>query len=220
MVRRGNSTMLNRFSGKIAKSASAFFSIILILGFTSSVWSETNPSWIKLAPNLDKTLQVNMMRSDFTQISFEIQVPGVWAEEISTKGGIYSSITTPSAGVSSVVSQPNLPVITKMVQIPFGATVSLNVESYEVTEKSLAEMQITHPLVPVQTPIPKITGAEQQVPFAIDRTYYQQNAFLPEELVKLGEIGIIRGHRFANILIYPVSYNPQLGRVKIYSNIK
>lgn len=212
--------MLNLLPGSIRKSTIVVYVGILILGLSFSAWSETSPSWVKLAPTLDNTLQVSVIRSDFSQINLEIQVPGVWAEEVSTKGGIYSLLTIPSAGVSSVISQPNLPVIAKMVQIPFGATVSLNVESYEVTEKSLAEMQLSHPLVPVQTPVPKIAGAGLQVPFAIDRTYYQQNAFLPEELAKLGEIGIIRGHRFVNILIYPVSYDPQLGRVKIYSNIK
>jgi hypothetical protein len=212
--------MLNRFSDRTTITAIVFFFFILIFFLTSSVWSETHPSWIKLAPNLDKIPQVNVVKSDFTQIGFEIQVPGVWAEEISTKGGFYSQLTIPSAGVSAVVSQPNLPVITKMVQIPFGAQVSLQVESYEVAERSLAEMKLTRPLVPVQLPIPKIAGVEQQVPFSIDQKYYQKNSFLPAGLAEIGGTGIIRGHRFATILIHPVSYNPQLGRVKIYSKIK
>ncbi len=193
---------------------------VLLFTFSALTQAETSPSWVPLAPVSEKTPQVNILRSDIAQVTLKIRIPGIWSEEISTKGGTYSSLSIPSAGVTSVISEPSLPVITKMVQIPFSAVVSLNVESFKFTEKSLAEMKLTHPMVPVQSPIPKIAGAEKQAPFALNQKYYQQNAFLPENLVKLGKTGVIRGHRFVTVLIYPVSYNPQLGRVRIYSNIK
>ena len=193
---------------------------ILLFGIFSLVRAATSPTWVPLIPAEDKIPRLNIIKSDPSQVSLEILIPGIWSEEISTAGGAYSSLSISSAGVTSVISQPNLPVITKMVQIPFGAEVSINVESYESTEKSLAEMKLTHPIVPVQPSVPKIAGAERQVPFTIDQQFYQQNTFLPEKPVKLGEIGVIRGHRFVIILIYPVSYNPQSGRIRIYSNIK
>ncbi|MFH1335808.1 MAG: C25 family cysteine peptidase, partial [Candidatus Zixiibacteriota bacterium] len=193
---------------------------ILLLGIFTLARAATSPSWVPLTPAEDKIPQLNIIRSNPTQVSIEIMIPGIWTEEVSTAGGVYSSLSISSAGVTSVIGQPNLPVITKMVQIPFGADVSINVESYKLTDKSLAEMKLTRPIVPVQPSIPKIVGAERQIPFAIDQNYYRQNTFLPEKPVKLGEIGIIRGHRFVIVLIYPVSYNPQSGRVRIYSDIK
>ncbi len=192
----------------------------LLVGFFSRGQAAISPTWIPLKPAQDKIPQLNITRSDLSQVSFEIKIPGIWSEEISTSGGTYSSLSVSSAGVTSVISRPSLPVISRMVQIPFGAEVSLMVESYESTEKSLTKMKLTRPIVPVQPSLPKITGAERQIPFTLDQDYYQQNVFLPEKPAKLGEIGIIRGHRFVTVLIYPISYNPRSGRVKIYSDIK
>lgn len=201
------------------------FIFAFVMGFLFFCWSpliraETKPAWISLIPILDKKPRVNLMESNFDQVIFEVQIQGMWSEKMTTKGGDYSLLSVPDAGVTSKISQPNLPVITKMVEIPFGAKVSVNVESYEVSEKTLVELGLTNRIVPVQPPVPKIEGAFQQTKFAIDENYYQQNVFLPEKLVQLGEIGIIRGHRFVNVFVYPISYNPQMGRVRMYSRMK
>jgi hypothetical protein len=194
---------------------------ILFFGFSSFTWGGTDPSWVSLTTGMDKTTRVNLLESNFDQVVFELQIPGIWSEDISTKGGNYSLLSVPDGGVTSVIGEPNLPVITKMVEIPFGAEVSVNVESFEVVEKSLGELGLTtNQIVPVQAPVPKIEGALQQAQFVINEKYYQQNAFLPEERVKLNQIGIIRGHRYVSMSIFPISYNPRMERVKIYTQIK
>jgi hypothetical protein len=195
-------------------------SVILLWAFLSLDWAATAPTWIPLTPAADKIPRLNLIRSDPSGVIVEIKISGIWSGETSTAGGLYSSLSVPTAGVTSVISQPKLPVITKMVQIPFGAEVSLNVESYQSTEKSLTEMALIQPIVPVQPSIPKIAGAEKQIPFALDQNYYRQNVFMPEKPAQLGKIGVIRGHRFVTLLIYPISYNPQSGQVRIYSDIK
>ena len=208
--------VLNRAEGFIIAMGIS----LLLFGFSSFTWAGKDPSWTPLSFSVDKTPQTNLLESSLTLVAFEIKIPGIWAEEIATKGGDYSLLSIPDGGITSTVGEPNLPVITKMVEIPFGAEVSVNVESFEVTEKGLSELGLTYPIAPVQPSVPKIEGALEKAKFMINERYYQQNAFLPEERVKLGEIGIIRGHRFVVVSIYPVSYNPQTGRVKIYSDIK
>jgi hypothetical protein len=194
--------------------------ILWLFVFFPWSWAVTSPTWIPLKPVEDKMSQLNILQSDFAQINLEIKIPGIWSEEIATAGGTYSSLSIPSAGVTTEISRPSLPVISRMVQIPFGADVSLNLVSYESTEKSLSELELTRPIVPVQPSVPKIAGAERQIRFALDQNYYKQDVFMPEKPVELGKIGVIRGHRFVTVLVYPVSYNPKSGRIKIYSNIK
>ncbi|KPL01025.1 MAG: hypothetical protein AMJ91_01935 [candidate division Zixibacteria bacterium SM23_73_3] len=193
---------------------------VLFFAFSPLARAEADPTWISLTPGMEKTLGVNLLQSDFDQVVFEILIPGIWSEEIATKGGNFTLLSISQGGASSVIGEPNLPVITKMVQIPFGAKVDLSLESFQVVEKSLEEWGIDQRIAPVQPSVPKIEGAWEQAEFVIHEDYYQQNAFLPVERIKLGEIGIIRGHRFVNVSIYPVSYNPQAGRVRIYSDIK
>ncbi|MGB2981093.1 MAG: C25 family peptidase propeptide domain-containing protein, partial [Candidatus Zixiibacteriota bacterium] len=207
---------LNGVKGFILASAVVF----LLLGVPTSAPAAANQSWISLIPSADRTPRVSLLQSGFDQVEFEIQIPGMWSEEITTKGGEFTLLSISNSGVTSIIGEPNLPVITRMIQIPFGAEVSLNVESFQVIERSLDELGITTRIAPVQPPVPKIEGAWQQTAFAIDQDYYGQNAFLPETRAEIVEIGVIRGHRFVTVAVHPVSYNPQAGRVRIYSDIR
>ncbi len=206
---------------KPLKGLAFYFVIgILLFGLPLRAWAQADPTWISLTPAVDKTPQTHLLQSDFDQVAFEIHIPGLWSGEIATQAGEFSLLSISEAGASSVIGQPNLPVIAKMVQIPFGAEVSVGLESFQVVEKNLAEVGISNRIAPVQPPVPKVEGAWQGAEFVIDENYYQQDAFLPEERVKLGELGVIRGHRFVNVIVYPVSYNPKAGKVRIYSNMK
>jgi hypothetical protein len=206
---------LNGVRGLILACAIAF----LTFGLPVSAPAAPNQGWIPLAPTLDRSPQVSLLRSDFNQVELKIQIPGIWSEEITTKGGDFAFLSISNAGVTSTLGEPKLPVITRMVQIPFGAELSLSVESFGVVEKSLEELGISARIAPVQASVPKIEGAWQQAKFAINEGYYQQNAFLPQQRAEIVETGVIRGHRFATLAIYPISYNPAAGRVKIYSDI-
>jgi hypothetical protein len=206
----------NGVKGFIVASAVVF----LVVGISVSVSAAANQTWIPLTSGADRSPQLTQLRSDFDLVEFEIRIPGVWSEEIATKGGEFTLLSLSGSGITSVVGQPQLPVITRMVQIPYGAEVSLSVESFQVMEKSLEEVGITARIAPVQPPVPKIEGAWQQTAFAIDHDYYAQNEFLPQTKAEIVETGVIRGHRFVTLAIHPISYNPQAGRVRIYSDIK
>jgi len=145
---------------KVSNGVKGFIFVFLIgflfFGFSSLAWAETNPTWIPLIPGMEKAPRVNLLESDFDRVIFEIQVPGIWSKEITTKGGEFALLSIPDEGVSTIIGEPNLPVITKMVQIPFGAKVSLNLESFQVMERSLEELGINQRIAPVQPPVPKI----------------------------------------------------------------
>ncbi|MCK4428182.1 MAG: hypothetical protein KAW16_06860, partial [candidate division Zixibacteria bacterium] len=108
----------------------------------------------------------------------------------------------------------------KMVQIPYGAEVDVEVISSEFRELSLEELGITKRIIPVQPPIPKIEGAWEKAEFVIHEDFYQTDQFFPTQVAQKGEIAAIRGHRFVMVEVYPVSYNPVSGRLKLYSDIK
>jgi hypothetical protein len=182
--------------------------------------SVSGPNWIQFRPGEEKVPQINVIQSDFDRVEFDVKVLGMWSEELQTKGGVFNQLSIPEYGITNVIGEPELPVIRKMVQIPYGAEVSVEVMSSEVSERSLEELGIKNRIIPVQPPIPKIEGAWEKAEFVIHEDFYQTDQFFPTQLVRKGEIGIIRGHRFVAVEVYPVSYNPKSGRVKLYSNIK
>ncbi len=187
---------------------------------SSALGAGLSPRWIQFMPGEEKMPQINLMQSNFDRIEFEVRVFGMRSEELQTKGGVFNQLSLPEYGITNVIGEPELPVIRKMVQIPYGATVNVEVIASEVSEKSLSELGITNRIIPVQPPIPKIEGAWEKAEFVIHEDFYQTDQFFPTQVVKKGEIGIIRGHRFVMVEVFPVSYNPVSGRLRVYSDIK
>lgn len=209
---------------KIPAFARALGCVLLVLsvisGFSGLAQADTQPVWISLTPAMEKISSLNLSGSDINQVTFDIHISGLWSQIVDTQAGNFTRLSLIDGGASTVIGEPNLPVMTKMVQIPFGAEVSLSLESFRVVEKNLGELGSAKRIMPVQPSLPKIQDAQKQVAFAINEKAYQQDAFLPEKQVKLGQIGVIRGHRYAILLIYPLSYNPLSGKVRIYQDMK
>lgn len=210
------------FSFTKSKRGLAILGMVFLFLSLSAINSPagSNPSWVQLSPGEAKAPEISLVESNFDQVIFEVRVYGLWAEEINAKGGVFNQLTIPECGIASVVGQPQLPLISKMVQIPYGAEVNVEVSSSEFKELSLEEIGIAHPIVPVQPPVPKVEGAWEDAEFVIDQNYYQRDTFSPAVVAKKGEIGIIRGHRFVMVEIYPVNYNPKVGNLRLYSSIK
>ena len=203
----------------LSKTILVFVALWFVFG-SSALWAGSGPKWIQLKPGEEKTPQINVMESNLDRIEFEVRVFGMRSEELQTKGGVFNQLSLPEYGITNVIGEPELPVIRKMVQIPYGAMVNVEVVASEVSEKSLSELGITDRIIPVQPPIPKIEGAWEKAEFVIHEDFYQTDQFFPTQLVKKGEIGIIRGHRFVTVEVFPVSYNPVSGRLKLYSDIR
>lgn len=210
---------MGKRSAAIETLVCAFLITSLCLGFSGFAWAEAEPTWISLVPAVDKAPRASLLESDFDRLVLHIQIPGMWSQSLTTQAGNFSLFSIVQGGAGTAVGEPNLPVITKTVQIPFGAEVSVSLESFQVVEKTLAELGIADRIAPTQPPRPKIQGAWEQAEFVIDQEAYQKDLFLPDERVRLGQIGVVRGHRFATVLIYPVSYNPRAGKVRIYSDM-
>lgn len=196
---------------------------LLVLGWfcfgSITAWSGSGAEWIEIVPGSEKAPQINVLESNFDQVVLDIQIFGLWSEEMETKGGMFNRLSIPDCGVTNVVGLPNLPMIRQMVQIPYGAQVSVEVISSRFEEMFLVDLGIAHRVIPVQPPIPKIEGAWENAKFVIDEAAYSQDSFYPVDLAKDVETGVIRGHRFVTVEISPVSYNPTSGTVKLYSHL-
>ena len=198
-----------------------FGMVLLLLAFgPSKSQAGSNPNWIQLLPKEAKAPEISLIESNFNQVIFQVEISGMWSEEVGTKEGVFNQLAIPECGITSVIGQPRLPVISKMVQIPYGAEVDVEVISSEFGESSLEEWGIADRIIPVQPPLPKVEGAWEEAQFVIDQDYYKRDVFSPSEVVEKGEIGIIRGHRFVMVEIYPVSYNPKAGSLRLYSLVK
>jgi hypothetical protein len=77
---------------------------------------------------------------------------------------------------------------------------------------------LTH-VYPVQAPVEKLPGAIEQAAFNLEALVYTTDAFQLPRMVELGETGIIRGHRYVELLIYPLDVNPVTREARVVSSI-
>lgn len=163
-------------------------------------------------------LVVRKFSSDMAGLVLDVTLPGFETSVASTPGGQFARFALPGAGVSSEIGRPNLPVIRKFVEVPYGAKVSLEVTPLEQKSYTLAVLGLPARVVPVLPPVPKVKGAVQE--FVLDQAFYQQDAYSPSGIGKVSPPAFIRAHRVVAVELSPFSYNPAQGRFVVTTRMR
>ncbi|MBI4863665.1 MAG: hypothetical protein HY815_25910 [Candidatus Riflebacteria bacterium] len=139
------------------------------------------------------------------------------AHEVSTEKGKFTALTIPGFQQSGAVGAPSIPVMTKILEVPFGATVKAKVLGRKTSMLSLAKsLGARSPLMPRQPPHPK-NG--KVVPFAYDARAYQAPGFQQDELASVQEVGVMRDRRLVMVKFSPVAYEPTTGRIEVFGDV-
>lgn len=136
----------------------------------------------------------------------------------STKG-VFNEISMPGAFWTGELGAPKLPASKHLIEIPFGANVSVKVLSYNVSEYKLSDYGINHPVMPMQPSVRKDQSVED-LPFEYDEQLYKKDAFVTPEIATVEVLGVLRSYRIARLTVSPVSYNPVQGVVRVYNDIE
>lgn len=134
-----------------------------------------------------------------------------------TEHGIFSQIYASGYSKSSVVGNPELPVMSRLIEVPFGATPEVKVVSYTLKEYKLSDYGVTDRLFPLQSPMPK--NLSTPIKFDYNAATYAANDFVGDELARVDIAGYMRGVRLANLVLSPVQYNPVTHVLRVYDNL-
>jgi hypothetical protein len=159
-----------------------------------------------------------LVSADTWIIEVQATLPGAWFEEIKADGQTYTRLLGDGYGHPAVVGRPDLPVLRGDIEIPFGAEVTVEVVGANFSEHSLADLGIQS-IYPLQPPVPKVEGARENQPFAIDSDFYDDGASYPATPLALADSYVVRGHRVQTVEVWPVTYDPTAGTVRLYSQI-
>jgi hypothetical protein len=135
----------------------------------------------------------------------------------STPGGNFTEIRAEGFHKSFRKGYPDLPVKTKLIEIPEGARVKVNIKDYREEEVSLSREGIKEKIVPAQPSSPKREDDKQ--PFHYNKRVYQTNRYIGKEPVTVEEIGTMRGIRLGRLEISPFRYNPAKNELKVISDL-
>ncbi|MGC8874956.1 MAG: C25 family cysteine peptidase, partial [Chloroflexia bacterium] len=134
------------------------------------------------------------------------------------EGERFSRLYGDGYGHGTQVGYPDLPVLRKEVEIPFGAQVTVELLRADYRDVRLEELGL-YPIYPLQPPQLKTPAGESETPFQIDRPFYSQGSLFPAFPLALGEPYIVRGHRVQPVEVWPVAYDPSAGILRLYREI-
>ena len=163
---------------------------------------------------------VTLLRSGASGVTLAVNVPGLEVAQVATELGPFAELRVPGSPFSIDIGSPMLPVIRQYIEIPQGAMPVLTIVSADYTEVALSDLGIDHRIVPFQESAPKIAGAREAARFVIDDAAYEAGGFSPGVAASLGETGQVRAHRFVELEIFPVQYDPVAGTVRYLTNIE
>jgi|GEM_PF-400209 len=141
------------------------------------------------------------------------------ARPLEIAGRTFQEWTLDGEGVTAELGKPCLPVIRRLVEIPFEARIIVDGIQADEMERPLSQAGLSHPIAPVQPPVPKIPGAGRQADLVIDQAHYGRDGFWPSDVVRVREVGVLRQSRLALVEIFPVRYNALRQQVRVCSQV-
>lgn len=159
---------------------------------------------------------LQILQNSYQKVAFSLENGSLSVDAISIAEGDFSLLSLPGCFPSNNPGAPQLPVWSKLLQVPVCDSVVAHVTGAQYTDYDAADLGIIHPVFPAQFPASK--GGDVP-PFAYNSTVYATNAFYSLPLVRVEKAGIKRSAALANIYVSPVQYNPVTGKVRIYTQL-
>ncbi len=109
-------------------------------------------------------------RDDF--LVYRVTVGSIDAMDVMTKEGPFTRLLIPGFHTSKIEGAPELPMMNRLIEIPYGAASRIEVvSSHEPQHPAWRTIGITNPLFPAQPSMPK-NADPATVPFVYDRAAY------------------------------------------------
>lgn len=134
------------------------------------------------------------------------------------KGKIFSKLDIAGYAGNKDYGYPLLPVYHKLMEIPYGAEIQVEVISFDEETISLTGLGMTNKLFPAQPSLSKSDDPDK-VPFHFNDDYYQYDDFNNTVLADVDKLGIMRGVQVGRLSVHPVRYNPVTNTIKIFNNL-
>ncbi len=179
---------------------------VLLLGANQSIALPSQTDNVEIMNNSESGFDVNFTIGSIE--SFDVQ----------TKAGDFSQLRISGFAYTNEIGSPKLPVLRKIISVPWGADVELTIENINTASYNLADYGITNPVIPAQPSLSKSQNPED-VEFVINSESYNTNSFRNNNPVTVEELGYLRGMRLFVLQFNPVDYNPVNGVINIHDNI-
>lgn len=162
--------------------------------------------------------EVRISQSDTTLLDLEFEVPGVNLENVTIEGRDFTRVEIPGAGRIGEIGAPQLPAFRRFVEIPEGATVSVDANVIEWRTVDLGALGLSGIVFPAQLPIPKCDCQEaRDWRFSFKEAAYSNS--VRHDLVSVEEPVTMRDHRMVRLTFAPAHYDAVTGTLRVASRV-
>ncbi len=163
--------------------------------------------------------QARVVEDNLNAMKLNFTFSTINSMNIQAERGLFSEIYIPGAYSVGDLGTPALPAAKHLIEIPFGADVSVKVVSSNTTEYKLSDYGIDNLIMPVQPSIRKDQSLDD-VAFEYDSKMYQKDGFISHRVAEVEVLGVLRSYRIARLTIAPVEYNPVQGIIRVHNDIE
>ena len=158
------------------------------------------------------------VKSDMTSLQASFSFSTIDAQDYESERGTFSWLSLPNTVIGGNEGDPQIPAVSELIAVPFGATPNIRVTSYSTTDYNLEDYGI-HRLMPRQPDLRKDQRPED-VPFVYNEAAYQTRGLSSEPVVRVSVDGTMRGVQVGRMSIEPVSYDPVNNKIRVFNNIE
>ncbi len=157
-------------------------------------------------------------KSDMTSLKAVFSFSSLDADKVETTRGEFSEIHIEGTYPNGNVGEPQLPMFTRLIAIPTGATPIVTVGTHSETSYTLSDYGIGK-VSAMQAPIRKDVEPST-VEYAYNEAAYARNSYNDDPIAMVEVLGTMRGITLGRLIVQPVRYNPATGTVKVYNDIE
>ena len=163
--------------------------------------------------------KIEVLANNYSKLELDFSIANIKGFDVQTRKGQFTKLLLKNGYPNGKLGEPELPAIKKLVEIPFGAEISIRTVDYQITEYDLKDFGIDNKIMPAQPSLPKNIDPAT-VEFEYKEDIYSQDKFVGPDLANAKILGKLRGMRLARIIISPIRYNPVNNKIKVYNNIE
>ena len=166
----------------------------------------------------DAEHKINFSFDSVDQIEGSIDIGDIEYSLISVDQNEYIRLNIPNSYNSTIIGNPELPQINHLIEIPKGASYSIEIINDEKIEFDLNTIKNNIIIYPSQPSISK-SDRNQNKKIIIDHEIYNKDSS-GFKLIDIHNKGTLREVQIGNLMISPIEYNPLNNKLIIHKNIE
>ncbi len=162
----------------------------------------------------------NVLVTDLAEegVLLDIDISDLQLTEVTTSAGPFTLVSFTGCTRSYNIGEPNLPMVRRLLSIPFGCELSVEIIAADVTEVSLTDLNVLPPLLPAQPSISK-SDDPASIPFEYNPNVYQAGGYYALPLAEAEVVGTMRSEHLGRVAIAPVEYNPTENMLRVFHHV-